>query len=427
MLVGGDRDRDPRRPGDRRAHLLDRRPAREPALGRQPGLDLLLLRRRLPGQDAGLPDPRLDARRLPRRAAAGGRCCSPGCSRRSAPTASCGSCCRSIPDATVTFQELVLVIARRLDPLRLGDGVHADERAPDRRLLLDRPARLHHPRDLQPARRRRRRRGAADGQPRARRRRRSSSSSRSSTSAPGPRTCARWAAWRCARRCSPRSSWSSRWRPWRCPGSANFIGEFYILNGVFQAKIAFAFVAAIGVALAAFYALRLYQRTMHNRLPEGVESREISLRDGLVLAPLVACIVALALWPGLILERGEARWRRTSRRSTERGGARSRRRPWRLRRMRHRQRIGRRPNDLQRPRHRLRRALAGDRADRRASSWCCSPGCSASGARQRIVVSILGLGTLAAAAGLCIWQWGESKDLVAGRAAARRPRARGDA
>jgi NADH-quinone oxidoreductase subunit M len=89
------------------------------------------------------------------------------------------------------------------------------------------------------------------------------------------------------------------------PGSSNFIGEFYILNGVFQSKIVFAFVAAIGIALAAFYSLRLYQRTMHNRLPAGAESREIGVRDGLVLAPLVAVIVALALWPGLILERGE--------------------------------------------------------------------------------------------------------------------------
>jgi NADH-quinone oxidoreductase subunit M len=89
------------------------------------------------------------------------------------------------------------------------------------------------------------------------------------------------------------------------PGSANFIGEFYILNGVFQSKIAFAFVAAIGIALAAFYSLRMYQRAMHNRLPEGAVSREIGARDGLVLAPLVALIVALALWPGLILERGE--------------------------------------------------------------------------------------------------------------------------
>jgi hypothetical protein len=44
---------------------------------------------------------------------------------------------------------------------------------------------------------------------------------------------------------------------------------------------------------------------MHNRPPEGIESREIGLRPALVIAPLVACIVALALYPGLILERGE--------------------------------------------------------------------------------------------------------------------------
>jgi NADH-quinone oxidoreductase subunit N len=34
--------------------------------------------------------------------------------------------------------------------------------------------------------------------------------------------------------------------------------------------------------------------------------------------------------------------------------------------------------------------------------------------RQRIVVSFFALATLATAAGLCVWQWGESKDLVAG-------------
>jgi NADH-quinone oxidoreductase subunit M len=89
------------------------------------------------------------------------------------------------------------------------------------------------------------------------------------------------------------------------PGSANFVGEFYILIGAFQSKLAYAIVASIGVAFAAYYAIRLYQRTMHNRLPEGIESREITWREGLVIVPLVACIVALALYPGLILERGE--------------------------------------------------------------------------------------------------------------------------
>jgi NADH-quinone oxidoreductase subunit M len=89
------------------------------------------------------------------------------------------------------------------------------------------------------------------------------------------------------------------------PGSSNFIGEFYILNAVFQTKIVYAIVASAGVALAAFYALRLYQRSMHNRLPAAATSREISWREGLVVAPLVACIVALAFYPGLVLEEGE--------------------------------------------------------------------------------------------------------------------------
>jgi NADH-quinone oxidoreductase subunit M len=91
------------------------------------------------------------------------------------------------------------------------------------------------------------------------------------------------------------------------PGSANFIGEFYILNGLFQAKIVFAFIAITGVAMSAYYALRLYQHAMHNRPPSqqknGIASREIDWRDGLVLTPLVLCILALALYPQLILHR----------------------------------------------------------------------------------------------------------------------------
>jgi NADH-quinone oxidoreductase subunit M len=87
------------------------------------------------------------------------------------------------------------------------------------------------------------------------------------------------------------------------PGSANFVGEFYILNALLEAKIVFAFVAGAGVVMAAYYALRLYQRTMHGRKPESAQSRELGLRDGLVLGPLVACILALALYPQLILER----------------------------------------------------------------------------------------------------------------------------
>jgi NADH-quinone oxidoreductase subunit M len=89
------------------------------------------------------------------------------------------------------------------------------------------------------------------------------------------------------------------------PGSANFMGEFYILLSVFESKIVYAFVASIGVALAAYYGIRLFQRTMHGRAPENADSREIAFRDAVVLVPLVACIVALALYPGLILGRAD--------------------------------------------------------------------------------------------------------------------------
>lgn len=60
------------------------------------------------------------------------------------------------------------------------------------------------------------------------------------------------------------------------PGSPNFIGEFYIVNGIFQNFVALAIIATLGMAFSAYYALRMYQRSMHNPLAEGVESREIS-------------------------------------------------------------------------------------------------------------------------------------------------------
>lgn len=90
------------------------------------------------------------------------------------------------------------------------------------------------------------------------------------------------------------------------PGTSNFVGEFFILAGAFEAKAAIALISSIGIALAAFYALRLYQRSMHNREPLPGVSREITLREAVVVGPLVACIVALALYPGLITTRGEA-------------------------------------------------------------------------------------------------------------------------
>jgi NADH-quinone oxidoreductase subunit M len=89
------------------------------------------------------------------------------------------------------------------------------------------------------------------------------------------------------------------------PGSANFVGEFLILLGVFKAKLVIAIIAFTGVVMASVYALRLFIRAMHNRAGKTVESREITVRDGLVLVPIVAVIIFMALYPQLALHRSE--------------------------------------------------------------------------------------------------------------------------
>jgi NADH-quinone oxidoreductase subunit M len=89
------------------------------------------------------------------------------------------------------------------------------------------------------------------------------------------------------------------------PGSANFAGEFLILLGVFESKLAVALIASTGVILASVYALRFYIRAMHNRQGPTVTSFEMSWRDGLVIVPLVLAILAFALFPQRALDAGE--------------------------------------------------------------------------------------------------------------------------
>jgi NADH-quinone oxidoreductase subunit M len=89
------------------------------------------------------------------------------------------------------------------------------------------------------------------------------------------------------------------------PGSANFMGEFYILLGVFNTKLAIAIIASTGVALASVYMLRAFIRMVHNRVGAGVKTFDLSIRDGLVLIPLVAAIVAFGVYPQAALESSE--------------------------------------------------------------------------------------------------------------------------
>jgi NADH-quinone oxidoreductase subunit M len=89
------------------------------------------------------------------------------------------------------------------------------------------------------------------------------------------------------------------------PGSPNFVGELLILFGAFEDMLVYGLVAGAGVVLAAVYMIRLFQRTMHNRLPPGVESRELGPLDFAAIAPLVAAVVALGVYPQFVLDRTE--------------------------------------------------------------------------------------------------------------------------
>jgi NADH-quinone oxidoreductase subunit M len=89
------------------------------------------------------------------------------------------------------------------------------------------------------------------------------------------------------------------------PGSSNFIGEFMILLGVFQAKSAVSVIAFLGVVGAAVYALRLFITALHNRVGRPVASREIGLADAAAIVPIVLVILVLAFYPQFGLKRSE--------------------------------------------------------------------------------------------------------------------------
>lgn len=82
------------------------------------------------------------------------------------------------------------------------------------------------------------------------------------------------------------------------PGMNTFVGEFTIMLGAFQLSWVYAVIAGGGVVLACWYMLRLHQGLMHDPpkpVTEGV--RDIRFREGAILAPLVALMLLLGVFP----------------------------------------------------------------------------------------------------------------------------------
>ncbi|MEM8578433.1 MAG: NADH-quinone oxidoreductase subunit M [Pseudomonadota bacterium] len=88
------------------------------------------------------------------------------------------------------------------------------------------------------------------------------------------------------------------------PGTSGFVGEFLTLMAVFQVNTWVAAVATTGVIFSAAYALWLYRRVvMGDLIKESLKSiTDMTRREKLIFAPLVAMTLLLGVYPALILD-----------------------------------------------------------------------------------------------------------------------------
>jgi NADH-quinone oxidoreductase subunit M len=87
------------------------------------------------------------------------------------------------------------------------------------------------------------------------------------------------------------------------PGMSSFISEFLVLVGTFTRYPLAAVLATLGIVLAALYILLAYQRMATGPIaPATSQAPDLSGREKLVLAPIMAVIIALGFFPKPVLD-----------------------------------------------------------------------------------------------------------------------------
>ncbi len=88
------------------------------------------------------------------------------------------------------------------------------------------------------------------------------------------------------------------------PGTSGFIGEFLVLAGVFQADTVVTALAATGLVLGAAYMLWLYRKVIFGELTKDdlKHMLDLSPREKLIFAPLVAVVFWMGIFPGSFLD-----------------------------------------------------------------------------------------------------------------------------
>jgi len=87
------------------------------------------------------------------------------------------------------------------------------------------------------------------------------------------------------------------------PGLSTFVSEFLVLVGTFTRYEVAAALATAGIILAAIYILWMYQRTMTGPVrPEVADMKDLRGRELWAVAPLIALIIALGVYPKPIID-----------------------------------------------------------------------------------------------------------------------------
>ncbi|WP_066948556.1 NADH-quinone oxidoreductase subunit M [Streptomyces lushanensis] len=87
------------------------------------------------------------------------------------------------------------------------------------------------------------------------------------------------------------------------PGLSPFVSEFLVLVGTFSRYPVVGIIATIGIVLAALYVLVLYQRTMTGPVKAEVRAMpDLSVRELVVVAPLIALLLFLGVYPKPLTE-----------------------------------------------------------------------------------------------------------------------------
>lgn len=85
------------------------------------------------------------------------------------------------------------------------------------------------------------------------------------------------------------------------PGLGDFVGEFLILLGVYQRSRILTVIAAIGILASTFYALKFVQYAFHGPNVHQWRLPDLSLREGIIVAPMVVVLLWLGLYPQPVL------------------------------------------------------------------------------------------------------------------------------